>query len=513
VAAPTSRTRTVLAAALDRTEELLLETDWEMPDDPRIAMPLPQLDRLAQWACCRAAFRGDGARAALLLKRHLEILKAAHFARFPDLLGERPWDRLAPAVALFLIFEDLEVFPEESLRELAGALENAHAGPADLEDLHVAHAMWARDAAKRSWRAGREITIEYTSNAVYDFARWTYGQGVGRFLAPLAARQTDWAAMAWIRGDPQEIFEAEKRLARTCGNMGSSGSFRPFYAYYDANRIDLWESLSRAMTENPVAWRAVHTPMAAAARGEFFNDDADMARFILAAVRYRRDMGAYPESAELLVPKYLPQAFVETPNPGTQGPPPSKWVLLFPEREKRLVLRNWKHDKAFREAWRAYESEHARRPETADDLRPYVQDEETLRSFACVTVDVAQRPVFCRFRPDVHHRVVLQRFIGHSAFEDFMRSVTGEGLKALDAALPIEAQIRWPNHVDTLEGVLRSFLDIPTAAPDTSSDGSGSRGGANGGGAPLSRERRNAETKKKTGRSTSLSYLQHPVLR
>lgn len=186
-------------------------------------------------------------------------------------------------------------------------------------------------------------------------------------MRPLVLANTEKFLDAWRRGDGEAMAAAHRTMLRYSDmRVGPriSGEYRDYPA---------------------AAWKRAADCMAKAPRPA----PLQMARFVAAAMLFRRDTGTWPRATEEIVPGYLPSGAIDAA---------SKWgveevgpiaTIISPEP--------WSSE--FQQLSRFYYAAYDRAPQSTEDLAPFALPGTDVNRFAECFVTLPRRPIFYRLGP------------------------------------------------------------------------------------------------------------------
>lgn len=392
---------------LDAVEHFLLQEEWTLSGPAPQESPPPWFAKAAWLTAARAALRGEREKAADLFERYLEAVRILHFRLFP-------WcslpDETETAIA---VLGTMAEFPDEGLARAERVLEQMRASREQVKDLQTAYT-----------RQFKRTVLQEDAMRPYSFFWRSLSLGkvspemaVRRLLWPVWSREFDRWEAARRQGNEGETNAARGRLRAVLGVM---------------NMQDAWEN-----GETFLGGYEDH----ARNGNEWFDRAANRARLALAAARFRREAGRYPETIRELIPRYVKADF-----PGLRE---GKWgVYAVPrfvcgdaaglgENDPFWLAVQEVRKRKYQEWWRPNRTDVI----TLGDLQPYAKGPEEAQAFASRLRRTDEGVMVCSFEASPGsirmvgdsrkgaelHLTAHYRIAGATAGREEVRMVIGEG--------------------------------------------------------------------------------------
>jgi hypothetical protein len=341
-------------AYLDHVEQILLAREWRLPPREGGGEEYPywipfSFQRVVWLTVRRAAARRQEEKVANLVERALEIMRLSHFGD----LGTGAQFRFAEG-SLFHLCESGRL-SDRAIHRAQEALARAHLTPAQLAEFRLVR--------------GRTILGNIEARAANKNAWHSFGGGVpeafvqGAFR-PIWKRQARAYATAYAEGDAERLYQVliGMRLTGAVMNYDVEEGGIPYF-------------------DDP----AVDAPRV--------NTEADLTQLALAAARYKREHGAYPQAVSDLRPAYLDGSFFDDTGcvwviqtlpsfeyPDAFGLPSTHPLVLAVQKHSRKRLRD-------AEWW-------VEKPEA---LRQFARDDAEYAEFKARFKRSPETLVLCRF--------------------------------------------------------------------------------------------------------------------
>jgi hypothetical protein len=224
---------------------------------------------------------GKEEKAVRLAERYLDLAWVKGVARFP---GDGA-DTMAFESALYALAGDRRM-SQAGLERLANALDRQRLGAEQVRELRMAQmerVLKGMRHVDRSGAYGKLNTWHFLQDGKVE--AWVSG-----LVQPIWRMQLEQAAAAWEEEDYKKLVALEIQMMGTRWVQNHKVSF-----------ADVVLS-----STDPVSGVKDNTNDGLArVRGEFVNSELHFARLLLAAGRFRRDMGRLPRSVAELAPRYL----------------------------------------------------------------------------------------------------------------------------------------------------------------------------------------------------------------
>ena len=423
----------------------------------------PALHSSSWLLIAQALFKDDQEKASVLLERYLRAVRAIHMDQFPDRTAPNCLSALSVLFTLALTKE----FPASELERAAAILNESRLSAEEKKKFVIADVARKKDTFMRCVATQEYAEDTVKQNVYHYFLNGSVERFVWRGMRPVVASQAEAFLSAWAKGDNAAIRKAEKELHDSHMLMNLRGT-----------------EIERGKTcfsgERPRALRGEFAPWGvdyydeftiANYHGEFFNDEVEFACVLVAALRYYRVHGKYPERVADLIPEYLDDSFRNTPE--------SVWAIYTVEETSLPVF--CRMDTGLREALRRWESENDKRPEHLEDLRiPTLFLEgrggaairrQFERYLTNEQAQIPARPIICRFRPDKYHRWEFER-CNELRLDQRYGTIKPEEKRELEeieagkAPAMVEVHIRVPTFLSMSEEVRKLLQDTDFGALD-----------------------------------------------
>jgi hypothetical protein len=220
-----------------------------------------------------------------------------------------------------------------------------------------------------------------------------------RIMTPLLWRPICQKTEALINQDDVEYEKAHRSLKRVClvmslGNKETISRPDFFQDQWRGGVYDdfLLEDAFSGRSSDDAASQRIRNAFRAQEEGrlETYNHSIAMTRFAFASARYHREHGRYPDSARDLIPRYLDESFVPTPD--------RLWFIFKPEPFTALILPSSgdmpsSATQVLINYAKAPENE-GKIPTSVDDLKPYAAPGTDLAPLARCFVRIDECPVY-----------------------------------------------------------------------------------------------------------------------
>ena len=332
------------------------------------------------------AARGDTQSATEYLKRYLQDLRVWDRARFYKIQDQI----FIVASAPFMLLGQMENFSEEGFQSAREYFDSVRVDFERREDYRAEHAIAARVRFMRDFEQER---MRRTPNSFHYLWSGVPEETVHRFLLPAMNRQIDHLTMALARGRTSDVLAAHKQIVRL-GKLMNFGERSWGYRRIGFGSDDIM-SISFSFPTAPSAQKLQ------LALGGYNNFEPDFPELIIAASYYRHTHGRFPERIEELVPKYLPDTFLPSPQ--------STWAIIPIKRFHQPITTYYKDDydtqEPFSLAVKKYMENESKVPDSLEDLKKYLPNDLDPELFRDRFTWFEARPAFLRFR-------ILQSGIG-----------------------------------------------------------------------------------------------------
>lgn len=371
-----------IEAALDLAARLIDRPEPLLPDaENRQELPHYRFAQLAPAAIWRTDQREGAEAAARQFENFLCLRQVIDLHEFPQrgimLYSQEPVLRLLAQLGA----EDRLDTP--TLAHLARRLDGLRLSERQLTDLRQAHV-----ARLRPWLDGI-----FDGSLVGERAQPMNGlqRGARQAMISFFRAYMQRGALAWARGDEAEFYDALAEFDRgnnTWRYQHTIGGLK--YVFY--------EIMTRAFPPELGAWNGEGA----------INENTDLTRLLLAAIRFRRERGREPVSLAELTPAYLT-------GPEWRGTADSVWAVERPGSTTVPLIpspASPAEASSFTQAVVHYRQAERATPRSAEQLRRTAASPAEAQGFGEHFAPVPGRTLLCHFRRVRLHRKEFLGFEG-----------------------------------------------------------------------------------------------------